>query len=65
MAGYNENRRADAVPRLHAVSKNEAAEGTDLRRTTQWEKAREALAEEMKKEAQKNQKRSFKDLVKK
>ncbi len=37
----------------------------DLRRTAQWEKAREALAEETKKEAQKNQKRSFKDLVKK
>jgi hypothetical protein len=58
MPEYDPQRRIDAVKRLGVVSKNEAAEGTDLRRTTQYELAREAIADE-RKAAQRPQRRSF------
>ncbi len=56
--GYSENRRATAVPALKAVSRNEATEGTDDRRQTQWERAREAVADDLKRAAE-GPKRSF------
>lgn len=61
MGTYREDRRADKVPRLSAVTANEAAEATDLRRAEQYQKEVDRLAAEQKKEP----KRSFADLVKK
>ncbi len=58
MPEYDPQRRIDAVKRLGVISKSEAAEGTDLRRTTQYELAREATADELK-AAQRPQRRSF------
>ncbi len=43
MPAYRENRRPDRVPRLNAITKNEAAETTDLRRLTTYELERERL----------------------
>jgi len=61
---YDEHRRATAVPRLAPVTKNEAAEpGSELRRTQAYERAREAIADEVR--AQQAPKRRFADLVKK
>jgi DNA-binding XRE family transcriptional regulator len=63
MSGYREDRRIDAVRRLGAVTKNEAAEMTDISREHTLELEREKLAAEYK-AAHEKPKRSFADLVK-
>ncbi len=62
MAEYDPNRRIAAVPRLGTVTKNEAAEGTDLRRTNAFEKVLETNADERKR-LQGAKKRSFADAL--
>jgi hypothetical protein len=64
MAEYDTQRRATAVPALKPITKNEAAEGSDLRRTQAWERAREAIADDIRKQSGKAG-RKFADLVKK
>ena len=61
---YDENRRSTAVPRLSAITKNEATEGTDLRRQEVYERERDRLADELRKQNG-EKRRSFADLVKK
>ena len=63
MPAYSENRRATAVPSLKAVSRNEATEGSDVRRQQAYERAREANADEARRQSQ-GPKRAFGDLVK-
>jgi fatty acid-binding protein DegV len=63
MAGYREDRRTDAVRPLAPITKNEAGELSDLNRTRQYEKAREAIADDVRKQGGK--KKNFADLVKK
>lgn len=65
MSGYREDRRVDAIPRLGAVTKNEAAEGTDIRRDRQFETFREAIADDRRKASGQGPKRSFAELIKK
>lgn len=65
MSAYRENRRADKVPRLNAITANEALEGTDLRRTQQYERAMEEIADDLKQQHQQGQKKSFAALLKK
>lgn len=65
MSGYREDRRIDAIPRLAAVSKNEAAQPTDIRRERQYEALREDIADDRRKAAGLGPKRNFADLVKK
>ena len=61
-SGYREDRRIDATKRLSSVSKNEAAEATDLRRERAIELEREKLADQLK--ASDKPRRSFADLLK-
>jgi DNA-binding XRE family transcriptional regulator len=61
-SGYREDRRIDAIRPLSAVTKNEAAEATDLRREKAIELERERLADQLRAE---KPKRSFADLLKK
>jgi CHASE3 domain sensor protein len=65
MSGYREDRRVDAIRPLNAVTRNEAAEGTDLRRERQYEALREAIADDRRKAAGLGPKRSFAELLKK
>ncbi|GMU61522.1 MAG: hypothetical protein AMXMBFR34_32850 [Myxococcaceae bacterium] len=65
MSGYREDRRVDRVPRLGAITKNEAAEATDLKRERSYETFREAIADDRRKAQGGGPKRSFADLVKK
>ncbi|MEW6431528.1 MAG: hypothetical protein AB1730_08450 [Myxococcota bacterium] len=65
MSGYREDRRVDPIPRLGAVTRNEAAEGTDVRRERQYETLREAIADERRKASGLGPKRNFADLLKK
>lgn len=60
---YRPDRRIDAIRRLQPVTKNEAAEASDLRREHTIELERERLAAELKASTQ--PKRSFADLLKK
>lgn len=60
---YRPDRRIDAIRRLQPVTKNEAAEATDLLREQTVERERERLADELKSGTQK--KRAFADLLKK
>lgn len=60
---YRPDRRIDAIRRLQPVTKNEAAEATDLLREQTVERERERLADELRASSQK--KRSFADLLKK
>lgn len=62
---YQPNRRATAVPRLNAISRNEAMENTDLQRQQKYERAREELADELRRQREGTKKKSFSDLVKK
>ena len=64
MPEYSTNRRATAVPALKPITKNEAAEGSDLRRTQAWERAREAIADDVRQQHAKAGRR-FGDLLKK
>ena len=64
MAGYREDRRTDAIRPLAPITKNEAAQLSDLKRTRQYETAREAIADDRRKQAG-GKKKSFADLVKK
>ncbi|MEW5742370.1 MAG: hypothetical protein AB1938_25860 [Myxococcota bacterium] len=65
MSGYREDRRVDRVPRLGAVTRNEAAEATDIKRERTYEAFREAIADDRRKEAGGGPKRNFADLLKK
>lgn len=65
MSGYREDRRIDAIRPLSAVTKNEAAEGTDLRRERQYEGLREGIADDRRKAAGLGPKRTFAELIKK
>jgi hypothetical protein len=65
MGAYREDRRASPVPRLNAITKNEAAEGSDLARQRTYERAREATADELRRQRDGTRKKSFADLVKK
>lgn len=65
MSGYREDRRIDAIPRLGAVTKNEAAEGSDIRRERQYETFREGIADDRRKASGQGPKRNFADLLKK
>jgi hypothetical protein len=60
---YRPDRRIDAIRRLQPVTKNEAAEASDLRREHAIELERERLATELRNATQ--PKRSFADLLKK
>lgn len=62
---YRPDRRATAVPKLNAVTKNEAAEGTDLERQRAYERAREEIADDLRRQKEGVKKKSFADLVKK
>lgn len=59
---YRPDRRIDAIRRLSAVTKNEATEGTDLRREKTIEAERERLADELRRSGPK---RSFASLLEK
>ncbi len=60
---YRPDRRVDAIRRLQPVTRNEAAEASDLRRERAIEAERERLADELRAAGKK--KRTFADLVKK
>lgn len=62
-SNYRPDRRIDAIRPLSAVTKNEATEGTDLRREQSYEVERERIAEDIKRAN--TPKRSFADLLKK
>ena len=63
MSEYRWDRRIEAVRRLGAVTKNEAAEMGDINRERIYETAREQIADDIKRDADKNRKRSFADLI--
>jgi hypothetical protein len=65
MGAYREDRRAMPVPKLNPISKNEAAEGTDLERQRAYERAREEIADDLRRQREGTRKKSFADLVKK
>ena len=65
MAEYRWDRRTDAIPPLHPITKSEAAEKSDLRRESTYERAREAIADDIRKQNDKGRKRQFAELVKK
>ena len=65
MADYREHRRPTAVPRLNAVTRNEAGELTDVNRDKAYEKAREEIADDLRRQKEGTKKKSFADLVKK
>jgi hypothetical protein len=65
MPGYREDRRVERVPRLKAVTRNEAAEGTDIKRQRTYEALREAIADDRRKAAGGGPKRNFAELLKK
>lgn len=62
---YQPNRRATAVPRLNPISRNEAMEGTDLQRQQKYERAREEIADDLRRQKEGTKKKSFSELVKK
>lgn len=62
-SGYREDRRIEAIRPLSAVTKNEATEGTDLRREKAFELERERIADQLR--ASGVPKRNFADLIKK
>jgi len=64
MPGYREDRRIDAIPRLTAVTKNEASGMTDILRERTYELEREAIAADYRKEHGERSKRPFASLVK-
>ncbi len=64
MAEYSWNRRTPKVPRLNPISKSEAAESTELKRTQAYERGWEAIADDLKKQNEKP-KRDFSELLKK
>ncbi len=59
---YRPDRRIEGIKALGAVTKNEAAEATDLRREKAYELERERIADELRRTGKK---RNFADLVKK
>ena len=66
MTEYRWDRRTDAIPPLKPVTKNEAAAMTDLRREQTWERAREIIADDLRKQAAKGRPaRQFAELLKK
>jgi hypothetical protein len=65
MGAYREDRRATAVPKLNPITKNEAAEGTDLERQRAYERAREEIADDLRRQRDGTKKKSFADLVRK
>lgn len=65
MAAYREDRRATAVPRLTAITKNEATEATEVERQRTYERAREEIADDLRRQKEGTKKKSFADLVKK
>lgn len=62
---YRPDRRATAVPKLNAVTKNEAAEVSDLERQRTLERAWEEISDDLRRQKDGSKKRSFADLVKK
>lgn len=64
MPAYREDRRATAVPRLNAITKNEAAEVSDLARERTYEREREKLADDLRRQRDGTPKKVFADLVK-
>lgn len=64
MTGYREDRRTDRVPRLNPITKNEAAEASEVRRQRAYERAREAIADDLKAQRTKDRTR-FADRLKK
>ncbi len=62
-SGYRQDRRIDAIRPLSAVSKNEATEGSDLRREHAIELERENLADQLR--VAEKPKRNFAELLKK
>ncbi|MDP3236874.1 MAG: hypothetical protein Q8S33_14480 [Myxococcales bacterium] len=65
MADYKEHRRPTAVPRLNPVTRNEAGELTDINRDRTYEKAREEIADDLRRQKEGTKKKSFADLMKK
>jgi hypothetical protein len=47
MTEYSEHRRPPPVPRLNRVTRNEAAEDSDLERVATYERARESIADDV------------------
>lgn len=64
MSGYREDRRVDRVRRLGAITKNEAAEMSEINRERSYEAARDKIADDIRHDASKH-KRSFAELIKK
>lgn len=64
MPAYDEHRRATAVPRLTAITKNEAAENSDLELQRTYEREREAIADDLRRAREGRPKREFAALVK-
>lgn len=65
MSAYDQHRRATAVPGLKAVTRNEAAEASDVERQQAYERAREEIADDLRRQREGTKKRSFSELVKK
>ncbi len=53
------------MPKLNAVTKNEAAEVSDLQREKRLERAWEEISDDLRRQKDGTKKRSFSDLVKK
>ena len=64
MGAYREDRRTDAIRRLQPITKNEAAEMSDIARTRQYEKAREEIADDIKRQNG-GKRKAFSELIKK
>ncbi|MBE2254195.1 MAG: hypothetical protein IAE78_31995 [Myxococcus sp.] len=65
MADYKEHRRPTAVPRLNPVTRNEAGELTDINRERTYERAREEIADDLRRQKEGTTKKRFGDLLKK
>jgi len=64
MGAYREDRRTDAIRRLQPITRNEAAEMSDITRTKQYERAREEIADDLKRQSG-GKRKAFSELIKK
>lgn len=62
---YSPHRRTPPVPKLNPVTRNEAAETSDLERQKAYERAREEIADDLRRQREGTTKKSFADLLKK
>jgi hypothetical protein len=64
MAGYREDRRTEKAPRVGPITGSEAAEQTDVRRERLYERTRESIADDLRRQ-QPGKKKDFASLLKK